>query len=170
MQKIAGLIKHKLKLASKISQYNTRLVPKYASRKTLCTPLSAHTYWFAGFVMGDGCLQASICKPHKRSKKHQIEVVLGLELNDMDLVCRIKDVFGVGFRKSRHTYYYTTVNLKNAERLMMYFDAFPMFGSSQVAYLLWKRILIRVLNKDHLTVHGLETVCTLKQALTVLRR
>lgn len=170
---ISKLVLNNLKLPRKVTQFNERLAPRVGS--ALCqinqSPVCINNHWFAGFVQGDGSFQIRIRKLQKRSKNHQIEITLNIELKDECVLKQIKATFGgfVGYRKSRDTYYYNSINLTNATKLVAYFDKFQVMGSSYRLYLCWKRALNIVLSKQHLTINGFEEIKALKAYMTQLR-
>ena len=170
---LSKLILNKLRLPRKINQFNERLAPRVGSEpcQTNESPVSIDNHWFAGFVQGDGSFQIRIRKLQKRSKNHQIEITLYIELKDECVLKQIKATFGgfVGYRKSRDTYYYNSINLTNATKLAAYFDKFQVMGSSYRLYLCWKRALNIVLSKQHLTANGFEEIKALKAYMTQLR-
>jgi hypothetical protein len=164
---------NKLKLPSKINQFNERLASRVSSEicETNGHPVSIKNHWFAGFVQGDGSFTIRIRKLQKRSKNHQIEITLNIELKYECVLKQIKATFGglVGYRKSRDTYYYNSINLTNATKLVAYFDTFQVIGPSYRLYLCWKRALNIVLSKQHLTPYGFEEIKALKAYMTQLR-
>ena len=171
--RLAHLIADKLQLPRKIKQFNERLAPRANSE--LCNVHTSNirddNHWFAGFVQGDGSFQFRIRKPGKPGWGSQVEILLSIEIKQECLLKRIQATFGghVGFRKSRNTYYYTSVNLTNAQKLMTYFDRYQVTGPSYRMYLCWRRALLLVLEKKHLTDEGLEEIRNLKAYLTRLR-
>lgn len=170
---LSNVLLDKLKLPRKIKQFNERLVPHVGSKlcQTNQNTISTKNYWFAGFVQGDGSFQIRIRKLQKRSKNHQIEITLNIELKDECILKQIKATFGgfVGYRKSRDTYYYNSINLTNATKLVAYFDKYQVIGSNYRLYLCWKRALNIVLTKQHLTANGFEEIKALKVYMTQLR-
>lgn len=170
--RLAHLIANKLQLPNKIKQFNERLAPHVNS--ALCydhTTIRLDNHWFAGFVQGDGYFGIAIRKPQKPGGNRQVEICLLIELKQRCLLEKIKKVFGgfVGQRKSRDTYYYSSVNLTNAQKLVAYFDRYQVMGPSYRLYLCWRRALSLVLEKKHLTPQGLEEIKILKAYMTQLR-
>lgn len=76
----------------------------------------------------------------------------------------------VGYRQSRNTYYYSSVNLQNATKLVKYFDKYQVMGPSYRLYLCWRRALDIVLTKQHLTSPGFEEIKCLKTYMAQLRQ
>jgi hypothetical protein len=94
-----------------------------------------------------------------------------VELKTFDLLKQIQRSFGgsVSYRESKDTYYYSSVNLNNASKLVIYFDQFQVMGLNYKIYLCWKHELNMVLEKQHLTTTGLEKIKDLKARMTLLR-
>ena len=84
---------------------------------------------------------------------------------------QIQSSFGgiVGYRKSRNTYYYSSINLKNASKLVSYFDVYQVMGSSYRIYLLWRAALHLVLEKAHLTEHGIKQIRAIQDRMKRLK-
>ena len=173
LKMLSYLIVNKLRLPKKINYFNERLAPRVGSE--LCqinkSPVSTENHWLAGFIQGDGSFQIRIRKLQKRSKNHQIEITLNIELKDECLLKQIKATFGgfVGYRKSKDTYYYNSINLTNATKLVTYFDKYQVIGPSYRLYLCWKRALNIVQTKQHVTPAGFEEIKALKAYMTQLR-
>ena len=171
---LSNLIFSKLRLSDKVNQFNNRLVPRIDlnfCEKPSVTNMK-NNYWFAGFVQGDGSFQIMIRKRRKPGWSNQIEVILSIELKHKSLLEEIQATFGghVGYRKARNTFYYSSVNLKNASNLVTYFDKYQVMGPSYRLYLCWKRALSIVLAKEHLTSAGLEEIKSLKAYMAQLRK
>nr|YP_010216405.1 hypothetical protein LK039_mgp35 [Ulva intestinalis]UBR43426.1 hypothetical protein [Ulva intestinalis] len=169
---LSKLILNKLRLSQKVNQFNSRLSPGLNLK--VCIPSVTdiqRNHWFAGFVQGDGSFQIKIRKPRKPGWSNQIEIVLQIELKHKDLLKQIQANFGgsVGYRKTRDTYYYSSVNLQNAIKLVKYFDQYQVMGPSYRLYLCWKRALDIVLAKQHLTSTGFEEIKCLKTYMAHLR-
>lgn len=173
LKMLSQLILNKLKLPRRVIQFNERLAPRVGSElcQTNQSPVSIDNHWFAGFFEGDGSFQIRIRKLQERSKNHQIEITLYIELKDECVLKQIKATFGgfVGYRKSRDTYYYNSINLTNATKLVAYFDKYQVVGSSYRLYLCWRRALNIVQTKQHLTANGFEEIKALKALMTQLR-
>ena len=97
--------------------------------------------------------------------------MLCIELKDECILKQVQNTFGglIHYRKSRNTYYYSSINLTNASKLVTYFDRYQVIGPSYRLYLCWKRALNIVLAKQHLTPEGLEEIKALKAYMTQLR-
>lgn len=153
---LSNALLNKLRLPRKINKFNERLAPRVGSElcKTNQGPVSITNHWFAGFVQGDGSFQIRIKKPGKPGWSNLIEILLCIELKDECILKQIQNTFGgfVGYRKSRDTYYYSSINLTNASKLVTYFDKYHVIGPSYRLYLCWKRALNIVLAKEHLTL------------------
>jgi hypothetical protein len=115
---LSNVLLNKLRLPRKMIQFNERLAPRVGSElcQTNQSPVSTQNNWFAGFVQGDRSFQIRIRKLQKRSKNHQIEILLCIELKDECVLKQIKNTFGglIHYRKSRDTYHYSSINLNNA--------------------------------------------------------
>lgn len=172
-QFVSNLILNKLRLPQKIIQFNERLATFSTAglSKPNIDAISLNTHWFAGFTQGDGSFQVRIRPLRKRSKNHQVEILLNFEIKHEYLLKQIQSTFGgiVGYRKNRNTYYYSSINLTNASKLVSYFDVYQVMGSSYRIYLLWRAALHLVLEKVHLTEHGLKQIRAIQDRMKQLK-
>lgn len=72
------------------------------------------------------------------------------------------------FRAKRNTYYYSSVNLTNAETWSIYLKRYQCLGVSYRLSLIWSLSLVRA--KAHLTESGLDLVRKLKAYLSALKQ
>jgi hypothetical protein len=125
---------------------------------TLC-----ESHWFAGFVEGDGSLQIKTSR--------DVRVMLQIDQKDRVLLDVIKQTFGgyVGFRKDTQTFYYSSTSFENAFALVKYFDCFRMIGRKRLDYVYWRKCVVLISQKRHLTQEGLEQIVAFKAKLKMLR-
>nr|AOC61521.1 putative LAGLIDADG homing endonuclease [Rhexinema sarcinoideum] len=92
--KVANFIRNKLKHASKITQFNERLVKRLKCEKTAYTPSNlTKNHWLAGFLQGDGSFNIT---QHKRSNKLFLETRIAVKIAQKlkDLLTLIQTDFG----------------------------------------------------------------------------
>ena len=125
-------------------------------------PLCA-SHWFAGFVEGDGSFQMKASR--------DIRVMLQIDQKDRVLLDVIKQTFGgyVGFRKSTQTFYYSSTSFERAFALVKYFDRFMVIGRKRLDYVYWRKCVVLISQKRHLTQEGFEQIVAFKAKLKMLR-
>lgn len=167
---IGDLIHKKLKTASKIRQYNTRLVNKVKCKPTECYDGSIRldNYWLAGFIQGDGSFQIKVLY---REHTTEIRLVIQIDQKSDTILKQIQEVFGgyIGYRKSQNTYYYSSVSFNNAIKFIQYLDHYQLMGSCLTIYWIWRKAFLRVQNKTHNTEKGLFEITGFKNRMSKLR-
>lgn len=183
---IANLIRHKLRCANKIVHFNSRLLPRVGGTATIpdVGPVSINNHWLAGFIQGDGSFQIklitrptvanvnSMCQQvQNKAPLKEVRIVIQIDQKTGLLLNQIKSTFAgyVGYRKTNHTYYYSSVNFSNAVKFINYLDRYQVMGACLTCYWLWRKAYLRVQSKAHRTCQGLEQIEHLKKALTYLR-
>lgn len=102
LEKIYELLVNKLRNPDRLNQFNQNLAKKlHNPTSNSADRISKSNYWLCGFIMGDGSFQIKIRNPHKRFKKHQIEVVIQLELKHAQLLEQIQAMFGGSMGEKR---------------------------------------------------------------------
>jgi hypothetical protein len=151
LEKVCALVHNKLQHKEKIIQYNTRLrsLKNFAFTEKQTVFSIKQNLWFTGFFIGDGSFQIKILKRMDR-KKAEVRVVIQIDQKTKCLLLQIKNAFGgsVLFRKSQNTFYYSSVNFASAKRIIQYFDTFHLMGIKMTQYTLWRKVFLKVQNKN----------------------
>lgn len=167
---IAWLVNTHLHHPTKQMQLNTRilsqpwcqeLMSQYGPPFPKMSPFASH--WFTGFVEGDGSFQIKTTK--------DIRVMLQIDQKEPELLESMKSTFGgyVGYRQSTQTYYYSSTSFANAFALVNYFDRYQFLGRKRLDYVYWRKCVLLIAQKAHLTVEGRVSIVELKKKLSKLR-
>ena len=83
----------------------------------------------------------------------------------------IHHMFGgyLGYRKKTNTFYYSSTSFGRAFALVKYFDRFQLLGRKCRDYMHWRKCVLLISQKKHLTEGGRTKVLELKAKLRVLR-
>jgi len=121
------------------------------------------SHWFAGFVEGDGSFQLKTSR--------DIRVMLQLDQKDRFLLDLVKEEFGgfLGFRQPTESFYYSSTSFGRAFALVKYFDRFQVIGRKRVDYVHWRKCVLLISQKKHLTEEGRAKILLLKSKLCMLR-
>ena len=125
------MIRHKLRLASKIEQFNSCLIAKTGGEKTqnhldrICD-----NHWLAGFIQGDGSFQIQINNREKFNLKNQIIIAIQISQKTDYLLRLIKDTFGgvIYYYEPQDFYFYTSSSFGNAMKFIEYLDRYQVIG------------------------------------------
>ena len=167
---IAWLVHPHLRHLTKKHQLKTRILchtwcqnnqTKYG--KSFAPVFAFSSHWFAGFVEGDGSFQIKTSK--------DIRVVLQLDQKTKLLLETVKQAFGgsIKFRKDTQSFYYSSTSFGAAFQLVKYFDRFQLLGRKRVDYLYWRKCVLAVSQKKHLTEKGFSEIHACKAKLLKLR-
>jgi hypothetical protein len=121
------------------------------------------SHWFAGFVEGDGSFQIKTSR--------DIRVALQIDQKDVFLLDLVKKEFGgsLGFREKMNTWYYSSTSFDRAFALVKYFDRFQVIGRKRLDYVHWRKCVLLISQKKHLTEEGRANILALKKKLVILR-
>ena len=61
--------------------------------------------------------------------------------------------------------YNMVVNLSKLHRVITYFQHFPLKTKKSISFFNWLKVFSLVINKEHLTVHGLDKISKLKNKI-----
>ena len=131
------------------------------------------TFWLAGFADADGSFQIFIrnSKTHKLGKN--VTLVFRITQKYPELINKISRALNGGtiFKSlSDDCYRYSTVSFSRAIFRANYFDNFSLQNNQKwLRYCYWKKALLLVQNKEHLTVKGLEKMIDLKMKINKLQ-
>lgn len=142
----------------------------------------------SGFVVGEGCFYVEYGKDSKYKLGLRVRPSFVIEVaeDDKQVLDAIKETIGCGtvyhldfgrYEKYREKKWkqhdrYKVSNIADiANKLIPFFEKYPLFGKKEKAFLLFKMIVKKVLDKKHLNKDGLEEISQLvRQLHTVNKR
>lgn len=144
-----------------------------------------NTYWLAGFADADGNFSIFIAKSKTHKLGKNVTIPFRISQKHPDLIIKIRDAFGGGTLlqtspESCNTHRYSTVTFcstpfhpfrggKGVERAIQvakYFDYYHLMNNNQwMRYLCWKKALMIIHKKEHLTEEGLNKIENLKHKI-----
>ena len=129
--------------------------------------------WFSGFVDGDGSFSVQYTKIEQGAKKRKISCRLRIEQRILDPVTNLS-YFNIlnqisSFLNCKllirtqkytdNTYYTLDASSKVSLNIIIsYFNKYPLFSSKFLDYKDWERVAHLILNGQHLTDEGIQTV------------
>lgn len=162
----------KLNLYSTHSHYHTRI--KAYENKTRYSFNNKNTFYLnpdyiTGFVDGEGCFSISIFKDSRRLTGWQVKPVFCISLHNKDrnLLEAIQRTWGVGkiYKHSNDSMQYRVSSLNNLLVITEHFDKYNLITQKQGDYLLFKKAIHMVKNKEHLSLTGLFKLVGIKATL-----
>lgn len=133
--------------------------------------ISLYDAWISGFTDAEGCFNISVVKNTRYSLGYVIKLRFILDQNDEIILNIIKDLFNTGNvslrSKSINHYRYTITGFNNFSDLINYFEKYPLKSQKYNSFLKWKNIYIMIINKEHLTLKGLNKIQILKTKINI---
>jgi len=127
--------------------------------------------WLSGFTDAEGCFNVSVSTNSRYATGFVIKIRFLLDQNSEFILYKIRNLFGFGSVKLRSetkkTYRYDSTGYNNMIEICEYFDKFPLRSKKAKSISKWTTILKMVINKQHLTSEGLETIKMLKKEINI---
>ncbi len=146
----------------------------------------ALNHFIAGFVSGEGSFFITAHRTISR-RKPSLQVVCGFSLklrdDDRELVEIIREALGLNCAiheiKSDHYHYTYDEHIKRKDAVMLivrrlsdltehvlpFFDRYSLRGCKRKNYELWRRAVIMVEHREHLTLAGMDEILGIKAQL-----
>ena len=138
--------------------------------------------WIQAFTDGEGCFQCRIADTVSRNSKY-VSVNPTFELaqnsHDIKVLVAIRDFFGVGYIKPKYNIesLYESKKSRSVSRLIInqsdkvieFFDKYPLFTRKNLDYLDWKKILQLKGEGIHKTLEGKEEMLKIKKGMNLGR-
>lgn len=158
---IEQAIKHRYDL-----KFNTLILPQDNS------PIFTN-YWLRGFADANGSFDIFISKSKTHKLGKNVTLLFSITQKYPDLLNQIITAFNGGSLISPsndNCYRYSTVTFKHAIDRAKYFDEFSLLNNQKwLRYCSWKKALLLIINKEHLTEKGLEKVQNFKNKINKLQ-
>jgi hypothetical protein len=127
--------------------------------------------WFiSGFSDAEGCFLVLIRKTSKNLQGWQLEVnfTINLHARDLDLLKLIQTYFGVGrIGKERNGCCDLTIGSLDQiiTKVIPHFDKYPLKTNKYSDYLLFKKVVMMMQRKEHLTAEGIQKIVNIRASL-----
>jgi len=126
--------------------------------------------WFSGFTDAEGCFNLHVFKRKESKTGFRVNIRFTLPQRDEKTLLLIKDLikFGnVSKKKSKipGLFVYTNTSFTNTLELVNYFLKFPLKTKKKESFEKWCEIRTMLLNKDHLSVEGLNKIIALGKSI-----
>ena len=127
--------------------------------------------WFVtGLADSEGTFTVMIDKNQKRTLgwRVQAKFQIGLHERDLALLLKIQQYFGgIGsIGKSGNMVFYSVSSVKDLTNIVIpFFSNYPLLTQKAADFLLFKAIVNLIINKNHLTVEGLNQIINIKASM-----
>jgi hypothetical protein len=132
-------------------------------------PKTLNPFWLLGFTEGEGCFDIKISKSttHKMKKQISLRFTLTQHSRDKLLMNNIKQYFGCGLIfESLEAVRFVINNFKDINKYIIpFFNNYPLQGSKRLDYNDFLKVTNLTLNKEHLTISGVEKIISIKEGM-----
>ena len=126
--------------------------------------------WLSGFTDAEGCFNVNISKRNNTISGHRIQLRFILDQKyAFELFSVIRDLFGHGkvIQRSKNMYRYYCNTFVAITTICDYFDTFSLKTNKKISYTNWLKVYKMILNKEHLTSQGLDTIGSIKKTINI---
>ena len=148
-----------------ITQYGENQTPR-SFKKTKFYPL-----WVTGFIDAEGSFTVNIRKSPRSITGWSVEpkFTMGLHKRDRLILEQVKAFLGVGniYSKGSNAVQLCVQSIDKLEAVISHFDKYPLITKKRVDYELWKRVIVLIKNKEHLTPEGLLKIVSIRSTINL---
>jgi len=126
--------------------------------------------WLSGFTDAEGCFNVNISIRNNTISGHRVQLRFMLDQkNAFELFSLIRDLFGQGkvILRSPNMYRYYCNTFVAVAYICDYFDTFPLKTNKKTSYVNWLKVYKMILNKEHITPQGLDTIRSIKKTINL---
>ena len=118
--------------------------------------------WISGFVDGEGCFYVGVNKLSKMTLCYQVlpEFRLVQHKRDLKILHRVRESLGVGVVRRNHgnRFELRVRSLRELNKLIEFFELHPLQTKKRNDYMVFKRIVQMMNNREHLTLEGIKKI------------
>ena len=128
--------------------------------------------WFlTGFTDAEGCFTISIFKNNRVKTGWTVKLSFQIALHEKDITLleQIQLYFNVG-NISKHgsqMVYFRIESIKDLAKIINHFDKYPLITDKKADYELFKRIIEKMNNEEHLTEQGIQEIVNIRASLNL---
>ena len=132
--------------------------------------MNLQTQWILGFVDGEGCFHVAVNKNSTMKCGYQVllEFTVTQHKRDIKVLHALKSHFGCGVVRVNNgdRYCYRVRDFKHLQQIIVpFFEKHKLLTTKRQAFQKFRRVLLMMENKDHLTVDGLEKIRKIQETM-----
>jgi len=120
--------------------------------------------WITGFVDAEGCFSVIIEISDITKWRVRTSFEINLHIKDVGILYKIQSFFGVGavyLRAYKNIAVYRVSNIEYLRNIIIpHFNKYPLITQKYTDFYLWSKVIIIILNKEHLNKSGFLTILT----------
>lgn len=137
-----------------------------------CSGTNLFNPWFVtGFIDGEGSFMIQLYKSpaYRLGWSVEPQFTICLSQKDRFILEHIKSYLGVGniCNQGSNAVRYQVKSIKEFLVVITHFDNYPLITQKLADYIIWKKIILMMEQKEHLTLEGLEKIVALKASLNL---
>lgn len=123
--------------------------------------------WLSGFTDAEGCFNVSILKNNRYKLNNVVKIRYLLDQKDKLILNKIKNNFNLGkvTLRSNTNGVYRYTGFKSMNLIITYFNKYPLLTKKSQSFNVWLNIYKKLLNKEHLTINGLNEIRKLQKQI-----
>ena len=161
---------YQIKTLSKISNNQFNSILYYSTNAHTsghCAENTIISPWFiTGFFDAEGCFSIYLRNKSEGSTYCEVRICISLHKKDLDTLKCIKAYFndkGSIVKHSEDSLQYVITSIDQLSTLVIpHFDKYPLISKKYADYLLFKKAVILIRNKEHLSRKGLQEIVSIK--------
>lgn len=118
--------------------------------------------FITGFTDAEGCFHVSIVENKNFNTGKSVRAIFQITLHEKDNIILefIKNYFKVGkvIDRKDESFYYRVAQVEELMIIIKHFDQYPLYTQKKVDYMSFKQIVNLIIDKQHLTLNGLEKI------------
>nr|YP_203314.1 orf327 [Zancudomyces culisetae]AAW49481.1 orf327 [Zancudomyces culisetae] len=126
--------------------------------------------WVTGFTQADGCFNITFTKKKPNQIRLRARFIISQHIKDELLILSIKNFFNCGIIiKNKKEIQYVVNSINDLINIIIpHFDKYPLKYGKYTSYLIFKNIIEKMKNKQHLTQKGLIDIINLTYIMNPL--
>nr|QGP70651.1 putative LAGLIDADG homing endonuclease [Tetraselmis sp. CCMP 881] len=137
--------------------------------------MNLQSQWIVGFTDGEGCFHTSIVKVNdmKLGLRPIPEFTIVQHERNIQVLYALKRFFGCGIVKINHgkRYSFCVRNIEHLkEKILPFFEKHKLKTRKRQEFIIFRRIILSMHNKNHLTGDGLKQIHKWSDALKKLKK
>lgn len=161
-------------LVSDLKTYRKKnLIHKTVNQKKMYSSIAFNTtmdpWYTTGFIDAEGSFIISVSKNSKTTTDYgtRASLQIGLHCKDLSILESIKSFFGVGdiYKQGNNAYMFRVCKIKDLQVIVHHFEEYPLITKKAADFLLFKRIVELMGNKEHTTKEGLNKILDIKASM-----
>jgi hypothetical protein len=158
-----------------VQTYNKQYNLNISFKDQLVKP-SLRTGWISGFVDAEGCFYGRVKSCYTSKLKKAPHLTFQVSQKEFDIIKALRDIFlntdsldlkNVSYDKSWQGWTFHCSSFSKLKLVRNYFSMYKLKTKKSISYVKWCKIHDMILNKEHLTLQGLNKISLLTKDINL---